>query len=192
MCYNQMVDWFSFGCVVAEFISGKNPFRTETALNFGMEKEKKTKEKAIDFATLEMKPELKPKYFSGFSSDFCTRLLDKNPQTRLGSGGIEEIMDHKMFEGLNWEMIISDRKVPPFIPAKDVNAASQSDIGTFAEEKNNDTASNDKDDSVYQNWDWTNPKAYAAEVIEFLIYERETGEPLLPPSHGDGCCCTIL
>ena len=36
--YNHMVDWFSFGCMVAEFISGKNPFRTDTAVNFGFTK----------------------------------------------------------------------------------------------------------------------------------------------------------
>lgn len=191
--YDQMVDWFSYGCVVAEFLSGKNPFRTETALNFGMEKgEKKTKEKAIDYATLEMNPEMKMKYFTEISANFCLRLLDKNPKTRLGAGGIEEIMDHAFFESINWEMIISDRKNPPFVPAKDVNAASQSDIGTFADDKGNDTVLDEKDNSVYADWDWTNPKAYSAEVIEFLIYERETGQPLLPPSHGDACCCNIL
>mmetsp|Transcript_2002 Transcript_2002/g.2846 ORF Transcript_2002/g.2846 Transcript_2002/m.2846 type:complete len:547 (+) Transcript_2002:165-1805(+) len=56
MPYGYSVDWFSFGCVVAEFISGTNPFRSEMALNFGLERGKKTKEKAIDCATLEMDP----------------------------------------------------------------------------------------------------------------------------------------
>ena len=42
--YNHMVDWFSFGCCLAEFISGTNPFRSEAALNYGLEKGgKKTK-----------------------------------------------------------------------------------------------------------------------------------------------------
>ena len=41
--YNHVVDWFSFGCCIAEFISGTNPFRSEEALNFGLEKGKKTK-----------------------------------------------------------------------------------------------------------------------------------------------------
>lgn len=35
MTYGHTVDWFSFGCCVAEFISGANPFRSEAALNFG-------------------------------------------------------------------------------------------------------------------------------------------------------------
>jgi serine/threonine protein kinase len=43
MPYGHAVDWFSFGCCVAEFISGSNPFRSEAALNFGLERGKQTK-----------------------------------------------------------------------------------------------------------------------------------------------------
>jgi len=43
MPYGHTVDWFSFGCCLAEFISGQNPFRSEAALNFGLEKGKQTK-----------------------------------------------------------------------------------------------------------------------------------------------------
>jgi hypothetical protein len=45
---------------------------------------------------------------------------------------------------------------------------------------------------VYKDWDWLNPQAYATEVIEFLIYERDTGEPLLPITQNASCCCTVL
>jgi serine/threonine protein kinase len=38
MSYNHIVDWFSFGCMLAEFISGINPFRSEKALEFGLAK----------------------------------------------------------------------------------------------------------------------------------------------------------
>ena len=38
MSYGYSVDWFSFGCMLAEFISGVNPFRSETALKFGNSK----------------------------------------------------------------------------------------------------------------------------------------------------------
>lgn len=37
MFYGHTVDWFSFGCVLAEFISGANPFRSQAALKFGLE-----------------------------------------------------------------------------------------------------------------------------------------------------------
>lgn len=43
MPYGHTVDWFSFWCCVAEFVSGSNPFRSEAALNFGLERGKETK-----------------------------------------------------------------------------------------------------------------------------------------------------
>jgi beta-adrenergic-receptor kinase len=190
MPYGHTVDWFSFGCCVAEFISGSNPFRSEAALNFGLERGKQTKEKAIDFATLEMDPKFPPDKFDPDAADLCRRLLDKNEKTRLGANGSEEIMAHPWFKNLTWEAIISDRKRPPYIPPKDVNAASQSEIGTFAEEKSSLEVT-ESDDKIYSQWDWTNPRAFGAEVIEFLIYERVTGEPLVPIAQ-NASCCSIL
>jgi beta-adrenergic-receptor kinase len=193
MTYGHTVDWFSYGCCVAEFISGTNPFRSDAALAFGLERGKQTKEKMIDCATLEMTPEFPPDKFESDAADLCRRLLDKNEKTRLGHNGCEEIMAHPWFKSVNWESIVSDRKRPPFTPAKDVNAASQSEIGTFAEDKTyHETTFTAADDEVYKNWDWTNPRAFAAEVIEFWIYERITGEPLVPITQSASCCCNIL
>mmetsp|Transcript_565 Transcript_565/g.909 ORF Transcript_565/g.909 Transcript_565/m.909 type:complete len:684 (-) Transcript_565:105-2156(-) len=193
MTYDHMVDWFSFGCCLAEFISGTNPFRSEPALNYGLGKGKKTKEKAIDYATLEMTPQFDSKTFNEDAADICLRLLDKNAKTRLGANGCKEIMSHPWFHEVKWESIISDRQRPPFIPPKDVNAAAQSEIGTFAEDRTfHETVLDEKDEAVYKNWDFTSAKAFEAEVLEFLIYERETGEPLLPITVNTSCCCTVL
>ncbi|GKY98220.1 hypothetical protein MPSEU_000779700 [Mayamaea pseudoterrestris] len=190
--YGQCVDWFSFGCCVAEFISGTNPFRTEEALQFGMDKGKPTKEKAIDCATLEMDPVFKSEKYEPDAADFCRRLLDKNENTRLGANGCEEIKAHPWFKHTNWESILADSQLPPFLPPKDVNAASQSEIGQFALDKQyQETTLDDKDELVYKDWDWTNPQAFGAEVIEFLMYERQTGRPLLPMSQAGGCCVIL-
>eukprot|EP00934_Nitzschia_sp_Nitz4_P008017 Nitzschia sp. Nitz4//scaffold185_size43419//31493//33748//NITZ4_007306-RA/size43419-augustus-gene-0.66-mRNA-1//1//CDS//3329539724//8007//frame0 len=191
--YGHTVDWFSFGCCLAEFISGANPFRSEAAWNFGLAAGKDTKEKAIDHATLEMDPEFPEILFERDAADLCRRLLEKNEQVRLGTMGCEEIMAHPWFKNMNWESIVADKKRPPYVPPKDVNAASQSEIGQFTEDKKyQECVITEKDEKVYKDWDWTNPHAYAAEVIEFLIYERETGEPLLPMSQNTGCCCTVM
>ena len=102
-------------------------------------------------------------------------------------------MAHPYFRNTNWEAIITDRKRPPFVPPKDVNAASQSEIGNFTEDKAyQETVLSPEDQAVYDGWDWLNPHAYGTEVIEFLIYERETGEPLLPITQNASCCCTVL
>jgi len=193
MPYSHTVDWFSFGCCVAEFISGANPFRSQAALKFGLDAGEETKEKAIDHATMEMNPEFPEELFDPDAADLCLRLLDKNEKIRLGSQGCEQIMAHPWFKSCNWEAIISDKKSPPWVPPKDVNAASQSEIGTFEEDKKlKECVINEKDERYYEDWDWTNPHAYAAEVIEFLIYERETGKPLLPLDDHNNCCCSVM
>lgn len=140
-----------------------------------------------------MEPELPDAFFDPEAKDLCLRLLTKNEKERLGTNGCEEIMAHPWFKNMNWEAIVSDRKRPPYVPPKDVNAASQSEIGTFTEDKKyQECVIDEKDETVYEGWDWTNPHAFAAEVIEFLIYERETGEPLVPIEQNAGCCCVIL
>ena len=45
MPYGHCVDWWSFGCMLAEFISGVCPFRSEAAFKYGQSKGKKEKEK---------------------------------------------------------------------------------------------------------------------------------------------------
>ena len=148
---------------------------------------------AIDHATLEMEPEFPESLFESDAADLCRRLLDKNEKTRLGYNGCEEIMVHPWFEDCDWEAIVLDKMLPPYIPPKDVNAASQSEIGTFGEDKKyQECVIDEKDEKFYKDWDWTNPHAYAAEVLEFLIYERETGKPLLPMEDDTSCCCSVM
>lgn len=193
MTYGHAVDWFSFGCCLAEFISGANPFRSQAALKFGLDAGKESKEKAIDYATLEMTPEFPDSIFEPDAADLCRRLLDKDENTRLGAKGCEQIMAHPWFRSCNWETIISDKQTPPYVPPKDVNAASQSEIGTFTEDKKyQECVIDEEDEKFYEDWDWTNPHAFAAEVLEFLIYERDTGKPLVPLEDQTNCCCSVM
>merc|ERR1711988_981132 len=103
--YGKGVDWFSFGCVIYEMITGHSPFRTEIIYEFtGLTK--KDKNKAIDLATMEMNPDFttpnrrasRP-LFDKDTIDICSKLLEKNPAKRLGSGeeGAFEIMFHPFF-----------------------------------------------------------------------------------------------
>ena len=148
-------------------------------------------EKAIDYATIHMEPQLGEKYFNESAADICRLLLNKNPTIRLGSKGCEEIMAHPWFKPVKWDKIVSDTEPPPFIPLKDINAASQSEIGTFAEDRNAPKL-DDRDTETYKSWNWTNPKVFSAEVLEMLIYERDTGRPLIPLTVGGTCCCVVM
>ena len=50
--------------------------------------------------------------------DLLSKLLDKNPKTRLGSGihGAKEIMGHPWFDSINWEAILQKKVGPPYKP----------------------------------------------------------------------------
>jgi serine/threonine protein kinase len=50
--------------------------------------------------------------------DFFERLLDKNPDARLGGGprDVEEVKEHPFFAGLNWDDVLAKRIKPESIP----------------------------------------------------------------------------
>jgi hypothetical protein len=147
----------------------------------------------MDCATLEYDPEFDSQFFDEKASDLCRRLLHKDRSKRYGSKGSKEIMSHPWFKGVDWDGIIADTIVPPFVPARDVNAASQSEIGNFAHSKDvSDSILSVEDDQLYKDWDWTSPRAYADEVMEVVLYERRTGQSLVPISDVSSCCCTII
>jgi hypothetical protein len=43
--------------------------------------------------------------FSPRARDLCSRLLAKDPATRLGAGGGTDIMSHPWFEDLDWDRL---------------------------------------------------------------------------------------
>ena len=188
--YDHCVDWFSFGCVLYEFRAGKSPFRTSAAKQFGGGPDR---DRNIDRAILEMEPEF-PEQLEAPFRDLCRRLLHKDPRQRLGNNGAEEVLEHEWFRGCDWRLIEANQVAPPFHPAKDINAASQSEIGVFHDDGSGKRAElTDADHAFYRDWNWTSPRAYQLEVIEYLQYvERNGGEPLAKSIiPGDGCCAIV-
>lgn len=59
-----------------------------------------------------------PKHFSPIMVDFLERLLEKNPEKRLGCGilGEEEIRKHKWFASIDWGLLVKKEIKPPFKP----------------------------------------------------------------------------
>eukprot|EP00607_Mallomonas_marina_P011241 CAMPEP_0182416120 /NCGR_PEP_ID=MMETSP1167-20130531/234_1 /TAXON_ID=2988 /ORGANISM="Mallomonas Sp, Strain CCMP3275" /LENGTH=328 /DNA_ID=CAMNT_0024588561 /DNA_START=977 /DNA_END=1963 /DNA_ORIENTATION=- len=184
--YNKAVDWFSFGCVVFEFLYGSSPFRSERAKTWGGH-DKKEKEKAMDQATLEMDPEY-PSFFDEKVKDLCRKLLDKDGTTRLGARGASEIMSHPWFADLDWEDIIGDRTPPPSKPPKDINMATQSEIGAFADDKQSKKIElTEADQKNYDGWEFVSQRAFQEEIVQFMRYEDIAG-PITPQIQSNGCC----
>ena len=197
MGYDHMVDWFSYGCMLAEFISGVSPFRSDAALYWSKtvnRSEKGWQVKALDDATENMDPTWDMTYFTDDAADLCTKLTMKFAKDRIGynngsrkdGGGAKEIMAHPYFKTIDWDMIKKDLHTPPFIPAKDVNAASQESIGEFKDAGLPDL--DQKDQDFYSTWSWTNERSFQDELVDFLIYEQKQGKVLIPAKGG----CVLL
>ena len=72
------MDWWSFGCVVYEMLSGSLPFGDSADLT-KYEIYTNITEKKLRFG----------KGFGSKSKKLLRRLLDKNPETRLGWDGVQ-------------------------------------------------------------------------------------------------------
>lgn len=78
--------------------------------------------------------------------DFIDRLLDLDPMTRLGSHGVDEVMRHPFFDGIDWEQlqntvsVVSSRHAQmydmPFVPIVD----DPTDTRYFAESNEEERA----------------------------------------------------
>lgn len=182
--YNYAVDWWSFGCVVYELLAGVCPFRSEAARRLDHDRHV-----AMDRATLELDVEYSPAIFSAEAEDLCRRLLQRDPTKRLGSGpsGAEEIKAHPWFDGIDWGLMATRQLQPPFVPDRNINAASQEAIGMFDELPAGQATLTDEDHARYAGWDAVDAVAFQQEMVDFLAWEEQEGAvPVAPVS--DGCC----
>jgi serine/threonine protein kinase len=103
--YSKVVDWWSYGAIIYEMITGYQPFIKQNNT--------KTGKKFSCFTNTQI--ELSEKLSSSLK-DFVTKLLQPNPKERLGAKGINEIMNHKFFKGIDW-MEVRDRMLSPtYVP----------------------------------------------------------------------------
>jgi len=98
--YGKAVDWWSFGTLVYEMLTGLPPFYCEDV------QEMYTK---IMTSELEI-----PASMSDEAGALLTRLLDRNDETRLQEPA--EIKSHPFFHSIDWELLIQKKLTPPFIP----------------------------------------------------------------------------
>ena len=121
--HSASVDYWSFGCIVYEFLFGIPPFHDETE----EDTHKNILRGIIDFSDAECSP---------CAIDLIRKLLLQQPSARLGAkGGVDEILAHPWFEGVN-----VDTAEPPFLP----QLKSQTDTGYF-EQRYEFDAEADKD-----------------------------------------------
>ena len=58
-----------------------------------------------------------PKNLTPLTRDLVRRILVPDPEVRLE---IKDIMQHKFFEGVNWQRVAKKETVPPYVPNNEV------------------------------------------------------------------------
>ena len=181
--YFLSTDWWSFGCFIYALIHGKSPFRTSRAKALKLDKNE-----AIDYATLNMEVEYPEDQFTDEASDLISKLLERNPKTRLGKEGAIDIKKHFFFNNVNWGMLSNGDVEPPFTPNRDINAASQDDIGEFTKSKAELTP---EDIQMFQQMEFVSSPNVQKEFVQLLQYEHEHGPVELQRDVDVGCCTVV-
>ncbi|RHY98775.1 hypothetical protein DYB37_008851 [Aphanomyces astaci] len=171
-----------YGCVVYEMLYGKCPFRTSKAKALHADKQK-----AYDMATLELTPSYDAKYFSPEAADLLQKLLVRDPTKRLGARGADEVKKMKFFENIDWVEMENMAVPPPFVPERDINAASQADIGFFDPSVIQGVKLSDTDQDMYKDWLFCSATAFQHEIVEFMEWEVKQG-PITLVTHTNTCC----
>lgn len=121
--YTKAVDWWSYGVLIFEMLTGLPPFYDENV---------NTMYKAILSDDIEFPSSMSPEVV-----DFITKLLDRNPSTRLGGGDsdVEEIKKHPFFAMLDWKAVYEKKYQPEWLPP----IADETDVSLFDEEFTGET-----------------------------------------------------
>jgi len=126
--YGKAVDWWSFGTLVYEMLTGLPPFYCEDV------QEMYTK---IMTADLEI-----PASMSDEAADLLTRLLDRNDETRLQDP--LRIKNHAFFSAIDWDLLVQKKLSPPYIPEVRTDDDTRNIDPAFTEASIHD---NDEDES---------------------------------------------
>ena len=108
-----MSDWWSFGILIYELLYGITPF-------FNMDKNRMfelIEVGELKFPkTIKIDDTVKPLKVSEEAKNIISKLLEKNPGSRLGKKGLNEIKSHPFFGNLNFENIKVKKLKSPFKP----------------------------------------------------------------------------
>ncbi|KAI9821189.1 MAG: hypothetical protein M1827_003923 [Pycnora praestabilis] len=116
--YTKTVDWWTLGVLLYEMLTGLPPFYDENT----NEMYRKILSEPLHFPGPEIVPPA--------AKDLLTRLLDRNPNQRMGFNGASEIKAHPFFHSIDWRKLLQRKYEPTFKP----NVADALDTANFDRE----------------------------------------------------------
>uniref|UniRef100_A0AC35U7V6 Non-specific serine/threonine protein kinase n=1 Tax=Rhabditophanes sp. KR3021 TaxID=114890 RepID=A0AC35U7V6_9BILA len=113
--YDFTVDWWCLGIVLYEMLFTLPPFYTKNVEEM--------------YRNVVNQPLILPAHASPLSKDIINKLLQKNPQDRIGAvRDFDEIKEHPFFASIDWDKLLRRELKPPFIPkCKDESDVSNID-----------------------------------------------------------------
>ena len=101
--HSKMVDYYCLGALLHEMLTEFPPFYDRNIAKM--------------YENIRSKALVLPKHISHEAQSILHALLDKNPETRLGHAGIQEIMQHPWCTDIPWKQIKLKSLIPPFLPS---------------------------------------------------------------------------
>uniref|UniRef100_A0A8C6KY38 Protein kinase C n=1 Tax=Nothobranchius furzeri TaxID=105023 RepID=A0A8C6KY38_NOTFU len=144
--YNSSVDWWSFGVLLYEMLTGQSPFH-------GCDEEEL-------FQSIRTDNPVYPSWLTKAAKDILVKLFVREPEERLGVKG--NIRHHGFFSSVDWKAVEQRQVAPPFKPT----LTSPSDCSNFDKEFINEkprlssadrTLINSVDQTMFRNFSFVNP-----------------------------------
>lgn len=109
--HGRVVDWWALGVLAYVLLAGRPPFATDTA-------DRDELHRKILSENLDLKNDSRLTHVSDVGKAFISRLLDKNPATRLGSAGADarDVQSDPFFAHMDWEAVTRAELDPPLTP----------------------------------------------------------------------------